>query len=115
MPELVRGMKVVVRLIQNHILTVDLHLEKVLLKKYGRMLKVLMDWLEIQIQVRLLIGHQENLEKGYGVWDMGHIPEAKYSEMHEAYMNGELTTKEFVDWYIMIRNIEKNNLIGVVD
>ena len=33
------------------------------------------------------------------VWDMGHIPEAKYSEMHEAYMNGELTTKEFVDWY----------------
>lgn len=47
---------------------------------------------------------------------MGHIPEAKYSEMHEAYMNGELTTKEFVDWYnIMIRNIEKNNLIGVVD
>jgi hypothetical protein len=27
------------------------------------------------------------------------IPEAKYSEMHEAYMNGELTTKEFVDWY----------------
>ena len=63
------------------------------------MLKVLMDWLEIQIQVRLLIGHQENLEKGYGVWDMGHLPEAKYSEMHEAYMNGELTTKEFVDWY----------------
>ena len=91
--------RVVVRLIQNHILTVDLHLEKVLLKKYGRMLKVLMDWLEIQIQVRLLIGHQENLEKGYGVWDMGHIPEAKYLEMHEAYMNGELTTKEFVDWY----------------
>ena len=34
-----------------------------------------------------------------GVWDMGHIPEAKYSEMHEAYMNGELTTKEFVDCY----------------
>ena len=34
-----------------------------------------------------------------GVWDMGHIPVAKYSEMHEAYMNGELTTKEFVDWY----------------
>ena len=34
-----------------------------------------------------------------GVWDMGHIPEAKYSEMHEAYMNGEMTKKEFVDWY----------------
>ena len=58
--------RVVVMLIQNHILTVDLHLEKVLLRKYGRMLKILMDWLEIKILVRLLIGHQENLEKGYG-------------------------------------------------
>lgn len=38
-------------------------------------------------------------ESRKGVWDMGHIPEAKYSEIHEAYMNGELTTKEFVDWY----------------
>lgn len=31
------------------------------------------------------------------VWDMGQIPEAKYLEMREAYMNGKLTTKEFVD------------------
>lgn len=38
-------------------------------------------------------------ESRKGVWDMGHLPEEKYSEMHEAYMNGELTTKEFVDWY----------------
>ena len=38
-------------------------------------------------------------ESRKGVWDMGHIPEAKNSEMHEAYMNGELTTEEFVDWY----------------
>ena len=38
-------------------------------------------------------------ESRKGVWDMGHLPEAKYSEMHEAQMNGELTTKEFVDWY----------------
>ncbi|MCQ4775426.1 HNH/ENDO VII family nuclease, partial [Lacrimispora saccharolytica] len=34
-----------------------------------------------------------------GVWDMGHIAEAKYSVIHKAYMNGEMTTKEFVDWY----------------
>lgn len=34
-----------------------------------------------------------------GVWDMGHLPEAKYSEMHDAYMRGEMTTEEFVDWY----------------
>ena len=38
-------------------------------------------------------------ESRKGVWDMGHIPGAKYSEMHEAYMNGKMTTKEFVDWY----------------
>ncbi|WP_221934129.1 GH-E family nuclease, partial [Klebsiella pneumoniae] len=31
-------------------------------------------------------------ESRKGVWDMGHIPEEKYSDMHEAYMNGELTT-----------------------
>ncbi len=31
------------------------------------MLKTLMDWLEIQILVRLLIGHQENLENGYSM------------------------------------------------
>ena len=38
-------------------------------------------------------------ESRKGVWDMGHIPTAKYSKVHEAYMNGKLTTKEFVDWY----------------
>ncbi|MBP3621908.1 MAG: HNH/ENDO VII family nuclease, partial [Lachnospiraceae bacterium] len=38
-------------------------------------------------------------ESRKGVWDMGHIPEAKYSDVHDLYMNGELTTKEFVDWY----------------
>ena len=43
-------------------------------------------------------------ESRKGVWDMGHIPEAKYSEMHEAYMNGEMTTKEFVDWYNALAN-----------
>ncbi len=34
-----------------------------------------------------------------GVWDMGHLPEHKYSEMHKRYLNGELTPKEFRDWY----------------
>ena len=33
------------------------------------------------------------------VWDMGHIPGSKYSDMHRKYMNGGMTTKEFVDWY----------------
>lgn len=34
-----------------------------------------------------------------GVWDMGHIPGQKYSDMHARYMNGEFTPAEFRDWY----------------
>lgn len=33
------------------------------------------------------------------VWDMGHLPEAKYSDMHKAYLDGDLTPAEFRDWY----------------
>ncbi|HFJ9439133.1 MULTISPECIES: HNH/ENDO VII family nuclease [Bacillus] len=33
------------------------------------------------------------------VWDMGHLPEHKYSDMHKRYLNGELTPKEFRDWF----------------
>ncbi len=38
-------------------------------------------------------------ESRKGVWDMGHIPGEKYSVVHERYMRGEMTKKEFVDWY----------------
>ena len=34
-----------------------------------------------------------------GVWDMGHIKEAKYSEMHQRYLDGEMTPEEFRDWF----------------
>ena len=34
-----------------------------------------------------------------GQWDMGHIPEAKYSEVHQKYMNGEMSKEEFLNWY----------------
>ncbi len=34
-----------------------------------------------------------------GVWDMGHIPGSKYSDMHDAYMKGDITKEEFLDWY----------------
>lgn len=34
-----------------------------------------------------------------GVWDMGHIPEAKYSKKHKEYMDGLISKEEFVDWY----------------
>ncbi|MEK5146690.1 GH-E family nuclease [Psychrobacillus sp. FSL K6-4615] len=34
-----------------------------------------------------------------GQWDMGHLPGEKYSDMHELYMNGTITKKEFLDWY----------------
>ncbi|WP_166703661.1 WXG100 family type VII secretion target [Bacillus albus] len=33
------------------------------------------------------------------VWDMGHLPEHKYSDIHKRYLNGELTPKEFRDWF----------------
>lgn len=34
-----------------------------------------------------------------GVWDMGHRPGHKYSDMHELYLKGEMTPQEFRDWY----------------
>nr|WP_309301331.1 HNH/ENDO VII family nuclease [Priestia megaterium] len=34
-----------------------------------------------------------------GQWDMGHIPGEKYSDIHELYMNGTITKKEFLEWY----------------
>ena len=48
-----------------------------------------------------------------GVWDMGHISDQKYSDVHKKYLNGEITVKEFVDWYNEIENyrpeLPKNN------
>ena len=34
-----------------------------------------------------------------GIWDMGHLPQHKYSEMHARYLRGELTPSEFRDWF----------------
>nr|WP_269151601.1 HNH/ENDO VII family nuclease [Sutcliffiella horikoshii] len=34
-----------------------------------------------------------------GQWDMGHIPGEKYSEVHELYMKGIISKKEFLEWY----------------
>ena len=34
-----------------------------------------------------------------GIWDMGHVNNAKYSEIHAAYVRGEMTPAEFRDWY----------------
>ncbi|NMC57436.1 MAG: hypothetical protein GYA50_09475 [Eubacteriaceae bacterium] len=34
-----------------------------------------------------------------GQWDMGHIPGEKYSDIHDRYINGEITQKEFLEWY----------------
>ena len=38
-------------------------------------------------------------KKRSGQWDMGHIPGQKYSNMHKKYMNGEISKKEFLEWY----------------
>ena len=34
-----------------------------------------------------------------GVWDMGHISGEKYSDMHDLYMNGDISKNEFLDWF----------------
>ena len=34
-----------------------------------------------------------------GQWDMGHLPDHKYSEKHKLYMEGKLTKEEFLAWY----------------
>ena len=34
-----------------------------------------------------------------GQWDMGHIPEQKYSDMHGRYMRGEISKEDFLKWY----------------
>lgn len=34
-----------------------------------------------------------------GVWDMGHLPEHKYHEKWQEYVDGGMTPKEFRDWY----------------
>ena len=34
-----------------------------------------------------------------GLWDMGHTPDAKYSDLHGKYMRGEIELDEFLDGY----------------
>ena len=34
-----------------------------------------------------------------GQWDMGHIPGEKYSDMRCRYIRGEISQKEFLEWY----------------
>ena len=39
-----------------------------------------------------------------GVWDMGHLPDRKYSVYYQKFAEGEMTKKEFLDWYNDYRN-----------
>ena len=39
-----------------------------------------------------------------GVWDMGHIPTQKYSDVHARYVREGLTPEEFRNWYNDYRN-----------
>lgn len=34
-----------------------------------------------------------------GVWDMGHLPESKYSSLRERYLSGQITTEQFLVEY----------------
>ena len=39
-----------------------------------------------------------------GVWDMGHVQGAKYSDLHDRYMHGDITTEQFLKRYHRVRN-----------
>ena len=39
-----------------------------------------------------------------GVWDMGHVQGAKYSDLHDRYMRGDITTEQFLKRYHRVRN-----------
>lgn len=32
-------------------------------------------------------------------WDMGHLPRQQYRDFHARYMRGEMSKREFLDWY----------------
>ena len=34
-----------------------------------------------------------------GQWDMGHLPDHKYSEVHKRYMAGKMSKEDFLAWY----------------
>ena len=34
-----------------------------------------------------------------GQWDMGHIPEQKYADVHKRYMQGLMSKEDFIAWY----------------
>lgn len=39
-----------------------------------------------------------------GIWDMGHKPGHKYSDVWRSYINGEMTPQQFLDWYNKPKN-----------
>lgn len=39
-----------------------------------------------------------------GIWDMGHKPGHKYSDVWRSYVDGEMTPQQFLDWYNKPKN-----------
>lgn len=39
-----------------------------------------------------------------GIWDMGHKPGHKYSDVWRSYINGEMTPQQFLDWHNKPKN-----------
>ncbi len=59
------------------------------------------------------IGEELTWEKSKprsGQWDMGHTPENKYSDMHQKYINGEITKDEFLEWFRNHNNYRPESL-----
>ena len=45
-----------------------------------------------------------------GQWDMGHLPDQKYSDMYDFFIRGDISEKEFLKWYRTAENYEPQTI-----
>ena len=45
-----------------------------------------------------------------GQWDMGHLPDQKYSDMYDRFLSGKMSEQEFLEWYRTAENYEPQTI-----
>ena len=45
-----------------------------------------------------------------GQWDMGHLPDQKYSDMYDLFIRGDVSEVEFLKWYRNAENYEPQTI-----
>ena len=45
-----------------------------------------------------------------GQWNMGHLPDQKYSDMYDFFIRGDISEKEFLKWYRTAENYEPQTI-----